>query len=112
MAQGMMLVTQAHGMLTQALQMFPANSPQWKDIHGSLGRLGRHMAQSAPEAGVQQTGLQDLLRNVIKNALLQRIMSSRSQSGGGGGGGGGQPGGEPGSSVPGVPAPAAPLPGM
>ena len=111
MAQGMMLVTQAHGLLTQALGMFPGGSPQWKDIHGSLGRLGRHMAQSAPESGAQQTSLMDLFRNVAKNALLQRIMAQRGSSPGGAGGGRPQPGGEPGPGAPGVPQPAMPLPG-
>jgi len=107
MAKGMMLVTQAHGLLTQALQMFPVNSPQWKDIHSSLGRLGRHMASGAPEAGAQQTNLLDMIRNVAKNALLQRIMAQKGGSPGGGGGGGPEPG--PGAA--GVPSPATPLPG-
>jgi hypothetical protein len=108
MGQGMMLLTQAHGLMAQALQMFPGGSPQSKDILDSMKRLGRHMAQEAPGAGAQQTGLMDLLRNVVKNAMLQRIMQSRSQSPGGGPQ---QPGGEPGSAVPGVPTPATPLPG-
>jgi hypothetical protein len=104
MAQGMMMLTQAHGLLTQALQMFPAGSPQWKDVHKSLGSLGRHMSQGAPETGAQQTNLMDLLRNVAKNALLQRIMQQRGGSPGGGGN-------EPGPGAPGVPSPATPLPG-
>jgi hypothetical protein len=106
MAQGMQLITQAHGLLTQALQMFPAGTPQWKDIHKSLGSIARHMSQGAPEAGAQQTNLLDLIRNVARNALLQKIMSQRSQGQGGGGGGG-----EPGPPQPGVPSPAMPLPG-
>lgn len=107
MAQGMMLLTQAHGLLTQALQNFPAGTPQWKAVHHSLGQLGKHMSQGAPGAGVQQTQLGDMLKNVVKNALLQKIMQSRSQAPGGGGPGGGDPGG----SVPGTPNPSTPLPG-
>lgn len=102
-AQGMQLLTQAHGLMTQALQNFPPGSPQWKDTHQAIGRLARHMSQGAPGAGVQQTQLGDMLKNVVKNALLQKIMQSRSQAPGGGGG--------PGGSVPGVPSPSTPLPG-
>lgn len=107
MANGMMLMTQAHGLLTQALQNFPPGTPQWKDVHKSLGMIAKHMSQGPPGAGVQQTQLGDMLKNVVKNALLQKIMQSRSQSIGGGGG----PGGDPASSVPGIPAPSTPLPG-
>lgn len=104
MAQGMMLMTNAHGLLTQALSNFPAGSPQWKDVHKALGMIAKHMSQGAPAAGVQQTQLGDMLKSVVRNALLQKIMQSRSQSPGG------APG-EPGSAMPGVPSPATPLPG-
>ena len=100
----MMLMTQAHGLLSQALQNFPAGSKQWNDIHSSLGKIAKHMAQGAPESGVQQTQLGDMLRNVVRNALLQRIMGQR-----GGQGGGGQS--APGGGQPGIPSPATPLPG-
>lgn len=103
MANGMNLMTQAHGLLTQALQNFPPGSPQWKDVHKSLGMIAKHMAQTAPDAGVQQTNLLDMVQRVAKNALLQRIMQQK-------GGGGGEPGG-PGSGMPGSPNPATPLPG-
>jgi hypothetical protein len=48
--------------------------------------------------------MQDLLRNVMKNALMQRIMSQQGGGGGpsGAGGGGGQPP---------APMPSTPLPG-
>jgi hypothetical protein len=108
MAEGMKLVTTAHGLLTQALQMFPAGTPQWKDIHKSLGSIGKHMAQSAPEAGAQQTHLGDLLKSVVRNALLQKIMSSRNQGQPGAGKHGGM---EPDSPMAGIPTPSAPLPG-
>lgn len=107
MAQGTLLMTQAHGLLTQALQNFPAGTPQWKDVHKSLGIIAKHMEQSPPAAGVQQTQLGDMLRNVVRNALLQRIMQSRSQSAGGKNG----PGGDPGSAMAGAPSPSTPLPG-
>ena len=103
MAQGMNLMTKAHGLLTQALSNFPAGSPQWKDCHKSLGMIAKHMAQEAPSASTQQTVLLDMAQNAAKNALLQRIIQSKSQSPGGGEG--------PGSGQPGIPSPATPLPG-
>lgn len=104
MAQGMMMMTNAHGLLTQALQNFPAGSPQWKDVHKALGMIAKHMSQGAPGAGVQQTQLGDMLKSVVRNMFLQKIMQSRSQSPGG------KPD-EPGGSAPGIPSPATPLPG-
>lgn len=107
MAQGMMLLTQAHGLLTQALPNFPAGTAQWKATHRAIGDLGKHMSQGAPGAGVQQTQLGDMLKSVVRNALLQKVMQSR---GGGAPGGpsGGPPGGESGA---GAPPPSMPLPG-
>lgn len=103
MAQGMNLMTEAHGLMTKALPNFPPGSPQWKDCHKALGMIAKHMAQTAPDAGVQQTNLLDQIKNVAKNALLQRIMQSQ-------GGQGGGPGG-PSMAEPGSPSPATPLPG-
>ena len=109
-----MLMTQAHGLLTQALQMFPGDSPQYKDIHRSIGVLGRHMSQTAPTAGVQQTQIGDFMRNIMRNALLQQIMQKQKGGGPGGppGGGGGPPGGGPPQEAMGGGAqPSTPLPG-
>ena len=103
MAQGMQLMTMAHGQLTQALQNFPPGTPQWKDCHKALGMLAKHMAQGAPTAGVQQTSLLDMIRNVGKNMLMQQIMQKQGGAGGGGAGGGPPP--------PGTPSPSVPLPG-
>lgn len=109
-AQGMMLLTQAHGLLTQALPNFPPGTPQWKATHRAIGDLGKHMSQGAPGAGVQQTQLGDMLKNVVKNALLQKIMQSRSGQGGPGSPSAG-PGGPPGPEQGGAPPPSMPLPG-
>lgn len=108
MAQGMMLLTQAHGLLTQALPNFPAGTAQWKATHRAIGDLGKHMSQGAPGAGVQQTQLGDMLKSVVRNALMQKIMQSR------GGGAPGSPGASPGGpegGAPGAPPPSMPLPG-
>lgn len=117
MSQGTVLMTQAHGLLTQALQMFPGQSQQYKDVHRALGVLGRHMSQNAPTAGAQQTNIMDQIRNIAKNTLLQHIMSSGGQGAsggppGGGGPGGGEAGGGGGPmALPGGPAPSMPFPG-
>ena len=109
MAQGTMLMTQAHALLTQALQMFPGDSPQYKDIHRSIGVLGRHMSQTAPTSGVQQTQIGDMLRNIMRHTLLQQIMQK--QKGGGGGPPGGGGGGPPPEAMGGGAQPSMPLPG-
>jgi hypothetical protein len=104
-AGGLMMVKNAVDMLQQALPSLPAGSQQHKDVLRSLQTLSRHLPQGAPTAGVQQTQLGDMLRNTVRNALMQRIMSQR--------GGAGTPGG-PGPSAPGAPQPpppSTPLPG-
>ena len=104
-ASGLMMLKNAVDMLQNALPSLPAGSQQHKDVLKSLTTLSRHLPQGAPTAGVQQTQLGDMLRNTIRNALMQRIMSQR--------GGGGTPGG-PGPTAPGAPQPpppSTPLPG-
>lgn len=101
-AQGMLMMTQAHGLMTQALQNFPPGSPQFKDCHRALGLMSKHMAQEAPGAGVQQNNLLDMIKNVAKNALLQKVMANRGGPPGQGGGGG---------PPSGAPNPSTPLPG-
>lgn len=103
MAKGIALVTQAHGLLAQAVPLFPGQ--QSDDILKAMQRLSRHMSQSAPTAGLQQTQMQDQMRNIVKNALLQNIMRRQGQGGGPGGPGGG------GDMAGGAPPPSAPLPG-
>jgi hypothetical protein len=109
-ASSMTMIMQAIAMLQQALPGLPPGSPAHKDVLKAAQALSRHAPQGAPGAGVQQTQLQDLLKNVIKSALLQRVMANQ---GGGPGGGGGRGGGAsplPGASVP-APMPSTPLPG-
>jgi hypothetical protein len=90
----MMQIKMALDMITTALPGLPAGSEVHRDALQALTRLSRHMPQGTPTAGVQQTMLQDLLRNTARNALLQRVMAQR------GGGAGGSP-----------PPPSTPLPG-
>lgn len=77
----MTLLMQAVGLIQQALSGLQPGSPMHKDALQAATRLSRHASQGQPTAGVQQTQLQDLLRNVLRNALLQRIMSQKGQQG-------------------------------
>jgi hypothetical protein len=83
-------------MIQAALQSLPAGSQQHKDALKAITALSRHLPQGQPTAGAQQTQLGDLLRQTIRNAVMQRIQM-RGQ--GGGGDGGDQP------------SPSTPLPG-
>lgn len=108
-ASSLTMVMNAIGMLQQALPGLAPGSPIHKDVLKAAQALSRHAPQGAPAAGVQQTQLQDLLKNVVKNALLQKIMASQ--------GGGQKPGGPGGPSPLGgggqgaAPMPSTPLPG-
>ena len=84
------------GLLQQALNGFEAGSKIHQDILTALRSLGRHMPQDSSTAGVEKTNLLDMIRNVGRNALLQRIMSQQQ------GGQGGQQ----------APMPSAPQPGV
>lgn len=110
-ASSMTMVTNALGMLQQALPGLPPGSPIHKDTLKALTSLSRHVGQTTPTSGVQATQLQDLLRNVVKNALLQRVMGQAKQTPGQSGGD--QPSAP--SPIPGAaaqaPMPSTPLPG-
>ena len=100
------MIQQAVGMLQQALPGLQTGTPLHQDVLKGITRLSKHIPAGAPGAGVQQTQLQDLLKNVIKNAVLSRIMGNQSRNHPGGpaeapGGGGGQQ----------APMPSTPLPG-
>jgi len=107
-AHSITMLMQAVAMIQQALPGLPPGSPMHRDALQAATRLSRHANQGAPGAGVQQTQLQDLLRNVMKNALLQRIMNQKGGAGGPPGAGGAPPGGGGGGEAP---MPSTPLPG-
>jgi hypothetical protein len=105
----MTMLMQAVAMIQQALPGLPPGSPMHRDALQAATRLSRHASQGQPTAGVQQTQLQDLLRNVMRNALLQRIMGQMGNQGP-------QQAGQAGPSpMPGAsqapPMPSTPLPG-
>jgi hypothetical protein len=98
-ASSMTMVMNALSLLTQALPGLPPGSPVHRDALKALGSLSKHVGQGATTAGVQQTQLGDLLRNTVRNALLQKIMQQQAM--------GGQQGGRGGPA----PMPSTPLPG-
>ncbi|HEY2530269.1 MAG TPA: hypothetical protein VGJ20_20425 [Xanthobacteraceae bacterium] len=115
-ANSMTMLMQAIGLMQQALPGLQPGTPIQQDALKAVQRLSKHVPQGAPGAGVQRTQLEDLLRNIVKNALLQRIMGQQRQGqgqGSGAPGGAGQPAGP--SPLPGAaaqaPMPATPLPG-
>lgn len=104
-AQGLMMLKTGVEMIQQALPHLDTGSPPYRDAVRALTTLSRHLPQGAPVAGVQQTQLMDLLRNTVRNSIMQKIMSQK------GGGGGPQQAGPPGGPPGGAPAPSTPLPG-
>jgi hypothetical protein len=87
----MQMLMQAVAMIQQALPHLPPGSPMHRDALQAATRLSRHANQGQPTAGIQQTGIQDLLKNVMRNALLQKIMGQQGQGGQQGAPGAGQP---------------------
>ena len=79
-ADALMKVKSAVDMLQTALPALGAGSEAHTAVLRAITQLARHVPQGAPTAGVQQTQIQDMLRNTIRNALLQRVMA---QQGGG-----------------------------
>jgi hypothetical protein len=77
--------------LKQALVRLTPESPMHRDVLQAINRLSRHASQGQPTAGVEQTNTQDRLRQIVRNALLQRLMGQQGQGQPQGGAGAGQP---------------------
>lgn len=103
-ASSMTMIQNALGMMQSALSGLQPGTPVYRDVLRALQALSKHMSQGAPTAGVQQTQLQDMLRNTVKNALLAKIMGQQKQQGQGDQGG-------PAGAMPQAPMPSTPLPG-
>ena len=101
-ASAMNMIQQAVSMIQQALPSLPQGSPIHTSALRAAAQLSRHVGQGQPTAGVQQTHMRDLLQNIVRHAMLQRIMAS--QQGGQGGRGGGQQAAAP---MPTTPQPGA-----
>lgn len=97
-AASMSQVQTALGMLNSALPGL-LGTPIHQHVLRTVQLLSKHMAQGQPTAGVQQTQIQDLLRNVVKNSMLSKIMGQQQQGGGEGG------------AMSPAPMPSTPLPG-
>ena len=88
------------GKIQQALAMIESALPglrgtrAYMDAADFLKKFAKHLPQGAPAAGQQQTGLLDLIRGTMRNAVLQKVMQQQ--------GGPGAPQG---------PSPSPPLPG-
>jgi hypothetical protein len=93
-AQSLMTVKQAVEMLQNALPGLGTGGEIHTAVLTAIRALSRHVPQGAPTAGVQQTQMQDQLRQLQRNALLQRLQA---QQGGGG--------------PPGAMSPSTPMPG-
>ena len=117
MGQSIMMVTQAYGLLKQAVPGLMRGSPIEQDVLKMIQRLGRHLPSGAPPLGAQQTQIQDLLRNVVKNALLSKIMGQMKPGGPSpaaapqGNVGAQAVGGPPPGAMAQAPNPSVPLPG-
>lgn len=94
---------QAVQLIQQAAMGLQPGSPLHKDANNAVGRLSRHLPQGAPTAGVQMTGMRDLLRQVMQSPLMAQLMNNQRGQGGGGGG--------PAGAAPQAPMPSMPLPG-
>jgi hypothetical protein len=95
-SNAMQMIMQAISMMQQALPSLAPGTPLHRDALKAISNMSKHMPQGAPTAGVQQTHLKDMMRNLVKNALLARIMSQQKQQ-------------SPGAAN--APMPSTPLPG-
>ena len=104
-ASSIIMVQNALAMLNQSLAGLQPGTPVHRDVMRAVQSLGRHTAQGAPTAGVQQTQAQDMLRNIVRNALMAKIMGQQQQ------GAGASDQGGPAPPMPQAPMPSTPLPG-
>lgn len=99
---------EAAKLIEQAIPGLPRGSPIHRDALSAATRLSRHANQGAPTAGVEATHIGDLLRNVMRNALLQKIMMQQGTQGPQPGPG---PQNSPMQAASAAPMPSTPLPG-
>lgn len=76
-ANSLMLIKNGLDLFQQALSGLDHESPVYRDVLQSMQRVTRHLAQGAPTAGVQQTQLGDILRMVMRSALMQRLQGQQ-----------------------------------
>ena len=105
----LMQLKTAVDMITKALPGLMAGSKPHTQAINALRQLSRILPQGAPTACAQQTQVMDLLRGIIRNALMQRVMANR--GGAQGPPGAGDAGGPAGPDDAQAPMPSTPLPG-
>jgi hypothetical protein len=110
MGQSISLIQQAYGFLKQAHLGLPPGSDIERHVGKTLLGLGKFLPQGQPGMGVQQTQVQDLLRNIVKNALVAKITGQMKQPRPGAGQQPAPPGAPPGAMAQ-APMPSTPLPG-
>ena len=82
-AGAMVLIQNAVAMLQAAQAKLPPGSPIHTSVVRSVQQLSRHIGQGQPTAGAQQTQLGDMIRDMLRNALLSRIMQGQQRKQGG-----------------------------
>lgn len=102
-ASAMNKIMQALAMIQQAQVGLPPGSPLHKDVVDAVKRLSRHLPAGKPTAGVQLTGVQDMMKQIMSGGFLPQILQQLAKGGGGDGSAGAQP------SL--APNPSMPLPG-
>lgn len=78
---GLMGVKMAIEMLAKALPSLNG-TPAFVTVADALKRLGKHVPQGAPTAGVQQTFLRDLMRALSRNPIQQKLAQMQQGQGG------------------------------
>jgi hypothetical protein len=105
-ANAMNMLLEAIQRIQMAINGLQPGSPLHRDALDAAKRLSRHLPQGAPTAGVQMTGMRDLMQQIMRSPFMAQIMQQLQGGGGQRGGGGGAAG-----AAPQPPMPSTPLPG-
>jgi hypothetical protein len=103
-ANSMNQLLQAIQMIQQAVQGLQPGTPLHRDALKAATSLSRHLPQGAPTAGVQMTGMRDLLRQIMQSPMMAQVMQQLRGSGA-------QQGESAGGAPNLAPMPSMPLPG-
>jgi hypothetical protein len=76
-AHSLMQVKTAVELLQTALPGLGTGGEVHTAVIRAINALSRHVPQGAPTVGTQQTMMQDLQRNTLRNAILQRLQAQQ-----------------------------------
>ena len=93
--------------IQDAVQGLQPGSPLHRDALKAAQSLSRHLPQGAPTAGVQMTGMRDIMKQIAQSSFLPQILQQLAGGRGGQQGGDGSAGAQPNLA----PMPSMPLPG-